>query len=152
MRRTIWRVLAPVAVLLAAACGPGMDERSGGDATRGEAAQVALDTPFDDRVSAPQGDHTDWKTFSVDGPTRAEVHVWWDDPGLAATVTVRDQFSAALGSLKHRPGERVERLGPLELEPGNYFIEVQASEGASVYTMEIRTSAGRSKAPLRPDF
>ncbi|MBL8783378.1 MAG: hypothetical protein JNJ59_00645 [Deltaproteobacteria bacterium] len=137
---------------LIAACGVGFDERSGGDAGRGDARPVVLETLSYDRISAEDGDNTDWKSFKLTEPGKVTVNVWWDEPGrIKASVEVRDQFGNSIDALKHQSGEAQEKLGPLKLAEGTYFVRFLANDGASVYSYEIIVgSAG--KKPSGPDL
>ncbi len=147
-RRLLWIALAGGLIL--GACGPGFDEFTGGDGTRGEAREVAIDSLLDDRVSADEGDHTDWKTFEMDDAARVSVKVWWDDPGLSAQIAIRDELGQQIKAFKHVSGQRAEVLGPVSLEEGVYFLEFTAKSGSSVYTYEIETGGGGG-TPV-PDF
>ncbi|TNF29891.1 MAG: hypothetical protein EP329_14690 [Deltaproteobacteria bacterium] len=148
MRKMI--TLLPLATLLVA-CGPGFDENTGGDGSRGEAREVRVDGPVDDRVSAEQGDNTDWKKFELEDTAKVTVHFWWDEPSVAVSMTIRDELGQKLTAMKHGKGQREEQLGPIKLKAGAYFLEISASDGASVYTFEIQTGSGGGGAPT-PDF
>ncbi len=139
--------------LMLVACGPGFDEFTGGDGSRGEAQEVQVDTLLDDRVSADQGDNTDWKKFELDSSAGVTVKVWWDDPSVGAVIAIRDELGQQLKSLKHAKGQRVEALGPVGLDDGAYFVEFRATGGASVYTYEIVTGeGGGGGGEPTPDF
>lgn len=141
-------LLLPVATLVLA-CGPGFDENTGGDGTRGEAREVSVDTLIDDRLSADQGDHSDWKKFAIEGPAKITIRFWWDVPDVGLSVTLRDELGQKIAGLAHARGQREEALGPVKLKEGTYFLEVSSTEGATVYTYEIQ--AGGAAAPT-PDF
>jgi len=129
------------------ACGPGFDENTGGDGSRGEAREVATDRAIDDRVSTDQGDNTDWKKFSLDSDSKVTVRFWWDEPAVKVNVTLRDELGVKLVSLNHARGQREEILGPVKLKEGAYFLEVATSDGESVYTFEIQTGGGGVPTP-----
>jgi len=148
MRTRLLCVLIPLVPLLVA-CGPGFDESTGGDGSRGEAREVKVDKATDDRVSAEQGDNTDWKKFVLDDEAKVTIHFWWDNPSVKVATSLRDELGQKLASLKHAGGQREEVLGPVKLKAGTYFIEVAASDGNSVYTFEVQT--GGASAPT-PDF
>ncbi|MCB9728370.1 MAG: hypothetical protein H6744_04435 [Deltaproteobacteria bacterium] len=147
----LWAILAS---LPASGCKYVGDKHSGDDATRGGATPVELDVAVDDRLSQKQGDNTDWKTFSLDAPAEVTVDIWWDDPSIKGSVTLRDQFGARLSGVSHAQGTRHEVIGPLLVPAGQSFVEVFLSRGASVYTLEVRAKASASvpSAPVRPDF
>jgi hypothetical protein len=144
--RSLFLLLAVAAV----ACGPGYNEMSGKDAKRTGARAAPLDHPIDDRVSDPDGDQTDWKRFTLGGPTELAFVFWWDDPDeVEATVTIRDTFARVKARLVHDSEQRVERLGPVTLGEGEWLLKVEAHGGSSVYTMEIQVRSGTGN---RPEF
>ncbi|MGM0576320.1 MAG: hypothetical protein ACQEXJ_11370 [Myxococcota bacterium] len=146
-----WGLLVPMIVALctASGCGATMDRHSGEDALRAGAVEIPLGKPVDDRASAPQGDHTDWKTFTLEQDAEVRVEIWWDDPGVEARVAVRDQFADAKVQADHREGRRKDVVGPVNLSAGQYFLEIVVTDGASVYTLEVHSSAS---TPPRPGF
>lgn len=130
-------------------CGPGPDGQSGGDQERAAAVAVPVGQAFDDRVSASEGDRTDWKRFRIEDADQVNVAVYWDDPDVEASIEVRNAFGNALGRREHAKGEPVDRLSAT-LEEGDYFLAITAEGGGSVYTLEITTgepSTGAGKAP-----
>jgi len=137
------RLLASALGLGLAACGTGPDERSGGDSGRGDARAAVIDSLFYDRVSADDSDSTDWKSFKLDEAAQVTITVWWDDPkSIGASVELRDIDAKSLGKLRHKSGEHQEKLGPMKLKEGTYFLRFLASAGASVYSFEISTGSG----------
>lgn len=153
MGRSTRTAIIAMTLTALAGCGPGFDENSGKDAMRGEAMEIPLDAPVDDRVSADQGDHTDWKLFELPQATVVQVKIWWDDPGVEGHVMLRGMAAGAERVLKHASGRKAETLGPIELPAGKWFLEIQATGGASVYTLQVVTqgAARRSTTDL-PDF
>ena len=153
--RWVSSIGAIVFVLALGACGASMDEKSGGDELRGSAGEIPVNQPADDRVSAEQGDHTDWKAFALEAAATVKLEIWWDNPQVAANVALFDQFGTAQGRLNHRKGQRKDILGPVPLGEGSWFVRVQATEGASVYTVEVTTSDAPRKGSGsggRPEF
>ena len=146
------------AAILTAFASPGCkfvgDKNSGEDASRGGAVAVELGVPVDDRLSQKQGDNTDWKSFALDSSSEITLRVWWDDPEVKGSVTLRDQFGAKLASLSHKAGTRQESIGPLLVPAGQTFIEVFVSRGSTVYTLQVDAKASQAapSAPVRPDF
>lgn len=135
--------LIPAILLMSACGGVGPDDMTGGDGGRGDAKEVALDTLLYDRVSVDQGDSTDWKKFEIEETTKATIKVWWDDPkAVSARIEIRDQAGDKISDLKHEKGESAEKLGPVKLKDGTYFLRVSAGAGASVYSYEISTGSG----------
>lgn len=116
----------------------GRDENSGGDHVRGKAVEIKIGETHDDHVSAPQGDHTDWKKFLLPDPTILTINAWWDDPSVSAIVAVRDQFGGAIFQLHHKPGERSNHWPDMKMRDGEFYLEVVATDGSSVYTLELQ--------------
>jgi hypothetical protein len=146
------RWILPAAGLLLVACGIGPNEKSGGDSGRGDAKEVALDALMYDRVSAEEGDSTDWKSFKLEEDSPVLIKVWWDDPkGIGATVELRDMEAKELGKLKHEKGAAAEKLGPIKLKEGTYYVRFNASSGGSVYSYQFVLGTGDPKDVL-PDL
>lgn len=142
---TIFIVATALGGLAAASgCGGvGPDERSGGDAGRGDARAAALDTLLYDRVGVDDGDSTDWKSFKIEEEAKVTIAVWWDDPkAIAASLELRDSDAKSLTKMAHKKGEQSEKMGPIKLKEGTYFLRVHASAGASVYSFEITSGSG----------
>lgn len=138
-------------VCLASACAPGFNTESGGDAKRSEAIEVPTDEPVDDRVSAKQGDHTDWKSFQLSTASAVTLRFWWDEPSVESTVQLRDEHGALLHEAVHHGELREDIFGPVNLDSGTYYLQIEARSGASVYTMRLDTGPGRG-SPGRPGF
>lgn len=134
-------------------CGTGPDERSGGDAGRGDARPAQLDALLYDRVGVDDGDSTDWKSFKLEEGAKVTINVWWDDPkGVSATLELRDLDAKSVAKLKHERGAQKETLGPIKLAEGTYFLRFFASSGASVYSFEVTTGAGDDGGDAVPDL
>jgi len=143
--RPLTRWLVPSLTLVLGACGTGPDERSGGDAGRGDAKAAAVDTLLYDRVGVEDGDSTDWKSFKLAEDAKVTINIWWDDPkGVGATLELRDMDAKSLVKLKHKGGQQQEKIGPTKLKEGTYFLRIQADSGASVYSYEISTGSDDS--------
>jgi len=126
-----------------------MDEHSGGDHVRGKAVEIPLGQTHDDFLSAEVGDHTDWKSFTLPDPATLTIDAYWDDPSIHATIQVRDQFAGRVFELKHEPGQTKDHWPNMRMREGQYYLEVVATRGSSVYTLEIQSSAasGRDARP-----
>lgn len=132
-----------VALLLMAACGTDPNESSGGDEKRGSAKKMALAQPIHDRLDPSGGDSTDWKVFTVPVyETGMTLDAWWDNPDAIAKITVRDQFGGKMYTLDHALGQRKESWGPIRVREGSYYLEIEGSSGATVYTLEIVLDEG----------
>jgi hypothetical protein len=138
-------------VLLAlSGCGPGFDEASGKDGLRGGSAEAAVDTYLDDRVSASEGDHSDWRVFELEQPSAVTVEIWWDNPDAGGNLLLRGRSSGSSKTFEHKKGQRSESMGPFDLAEGKWYVRVQSDSGASGYTIRIVT--GTSSGGGLPDF
>ena len=142
--------LVPLVVALLG-CGPGYNTDSGGDERRSAAQEVSTDEPVDDRVDAAQGDHTDWKRFLLPTSASVTLRFWWDDPSVVATVQLRDEHGQLLHEAVHQGARAEDIFGPVDLSPGAYYLQIEATSGASVYTLRLDTGPGRG-SPGRPGF
>ncbi len=136
-------------------CGPGFNAVSGDDAKRAGAMAFAPGSPSDDRVSAGQGDHTDWKSFELDDDSNVRIRIWWDDPGVDAHVFLLDERAKGLADLPHEPDKRYDEMGPIGLPAGMFYVKIEAAGGASVYTLEVLTdegAGGGGSSKSRPGF
>jgi hypothetical protein len=138
----------------ASGCGQAFNSASGDDAKRAGALGFGLNSPSDDRVSASQGDHTDWKSFEIEDDANVRLRIWWDEPGIEAHVTLVDERAKGIAEIIHEAGARYDELAPVGLAAGLYFIQVEADGGASVYTIEVLTEQpqGGGASGNRPGF
>ena len=132
------------------------NRNSGADRSRAGAEPLELETLTDDRLSESEGDHTDWKTFSLEAPLTVRLNMWWDSPEVRVEVTLLDEEGSVVAKQPHQTGERLDSFGPAELRPGLYFLRLEAKKGSSVYTMQLtedlsdprkRRRSGGSSAP-----
>lgn len=123
-------------------CGAAMDANSGGDHVRGKAAKIKLNETHDDSVSTEEGDHTDWKKLALPESCKLSVHAYWDDPSVKSIIHVRDQFGGQIFELKHEVGQAEDHWKDMKMREGEYYFEVVAERGSSVYTLEVTTSDG----------
>ncbi len=145
MRKIVVGVLISV---FTCGCFGVMDEKSGGDHVRGKAKEVLLNTTHDDHVSADDGDHTDWKKFNIPAEMKVTLDAYWDDPSVDALIRVKDQFGGAIFELKHERGKMRDNWPNMKMREGEFYLEVVAKRGASVYTLELTT--GASGGTVRP--
>lgn len=130
-------ILASALAVCLAACGGVMDANSGGDHVRGKAKELQFGQTFDDHVSADEGDHTDWKSLVIEGDSTVTLDAWWDDPSVDAVIRIKDQFGGAVFELDHESGNRRDRFPGMKLREGQYYLEIVAKRGGSVYTLEL---------------
>lgn len=151
MHRMQTLIAAMVGFLLLTGCGPDADEKSGGDHQRGIAKELKLGEPTPDSVNKGEGDATDWKFVQVEKPGPLMLNVGWDSPdALEAIVQVVNSFGETIKQLKHDPGKRKESLGPFSVLKGKTFIMVKASDGGSVYTLEVKEPQAGGSSYIPP--
>lgn len=140
--------LALLCAVLVSACGPGADERSGGDHERSSAVDVPFGEVIADRVSEDDGDATDWKRFALDRPAQVNVALHWDDKDVEARIELRDRYGKVVAKKGHQEGKSSEVLSA-QLEAGEYFLSIRAEGAGSVYALELSTGefAGPLPAP-----
>jgi len=131
-------------------CGAAFNSQSGEDAKRAGSVEVTVGEPHDDRVSADEGDHSDWKSFFLEAGSQVTVRLHWDEDDVEARVVLRNPFGTVLFAATQDGGERVLELGPVDLARGEYFVQIEAEDGASVYTIEV--DGGGPAASGRPGF
>ena len=128
-------------------CASTLDTASGGDEQLMGARNVMLGVPTTDRVSNRTHDNTDWKSFEYLGYRgRIVLDVYWDEPGVGADISVRNQFNQVLLVVKHRNKVQHEKLGPLNVSAGKYYVRIRCNEGESAYTLKIRDAENNSES------
>ena len=128
------------ALLLSIGCAAALDGQSGGDHHRGQAVEIALNQNVDDSVSAPAGDHTDWKKFRLDDDTTVTAAFFWDSPYSEVVVTVRDEAGRQLYRLQKTKGQNENQWRGLRLRAGIHYLEIRARKLGSVYTFRLATT------------
>lgn len=149
-RAKLGRLTVGFVLLGLTGCGGTLNSQSGEDAKRAGAVEVKVGQAHDDRVSAEEGDHSDWKSFFLEAGSQVTVRVHWDDEDVEARVVLRNPFGTVLFAASQDGGPRVLELGPVDLARGEYFVQIEAEDGASVYTLEV--DGGGPAASGRPDF
>lgn len=109
---------------------------STGDEARSGAVEIRPGVLQDDHVAA-RGDPVDFKRFQVGQVTPCTINVYWDNPAVAARLVLRDMFGGTVAEVAHAKGAGKDTLGPVALKDGTFFLEVEATSGASVYTVEL---------------
>lgn len=121
-------------------CGIAYNAHSGSDETRGSAEEVALESLLYDRISAEEGDHSDWKSFKLEEKSSFTLLLWWDEPeNIKGQVTLYDPFGKELLVVPHEKAKQHESLGPIDLPEGRYFLRFEAEEGSTVYSYKLTT-------------
>jgi hypothetical protein len=120
-------------------CASTFDTASGDDKELMGARDMVLGIPITDRVSERTHDNTDWKTFEYLGyQGRIMLDVYWDEPSVEASVSLRNQFNIELLNVKHSEHVQHERLGPVNVKAGKYYIRIQCNDGESSYTVKVK--------------
>lgn len=135
--------------LLALALACGGAQRTG-DEIRSGATELVIGVTADDKVSS-KDDEVDWKRFHVSTTTPAIVRVYWDNPDIEARVALRDMFGAPLAEVRHAPGAPSDGLPEVRLGEGTYYVEITATKGASVYTLDLVLGGPSSAGVPRPE-
>lgn len=133
------KAIAMIIALTTIGCGTSFNSQSGGDGVRTDATLVELDALYDDRISATDGDNIDYKTFNTRGGNY-RFEFWFDNPKVALKLIVRDELGRELKSFTHDEAKRHEEFGPMSLPEGSYYLEINATSFASVYTFAIHAS------------
>ena len=147
MPRSLPSLSAVLAACCIVACG---GAQKTGDETRSGATEIRPGLTFDDKVAASK-DPSDWKRFRVDSTVQAVVVVHWDNPSVKGRVSLKDQFGATLAEARQKGGTPSVSLPETRLQEGTYFVEVAASKGSSVYTLEVRLGGPSSFGVPRPE-
>ena len=124
-----------ILVLAAIACGP-KEAPQTGDESRSAALEILPGTTVDDKIDKAK-DPVDCKRFTVEDKTPATVNIYFDNPSVGAEVTLRDMFGGAVGMVKHQAAADKDSIANVILKDGTYFLEIAATKGASVYTIEV---------------
>jgi len=134
-----------------------MDHSSGPDKDRGGALPISIGTIVTDELNPDGGDHTDWKSISVPTPGFLTVQVFWDQSAdiHGAVITVHDRFGAELQKRAHQPHVPQDEL-VVRVEPGYYFVRLQAERGRSIYSIVARHQGAAGGDDIgggsRPEF
>ena len=133
-----------IAITFVFGCGAALDAKSGGDHLPGKAKEIYVGKTHDDRISAPDGDHTDWKTFTLRNDATVAINAYWDNPKVESAVRVKDELRKQLYVRHHKNEQKENHWKGIKLKAGVYYLQISASSGASVYTIEITSEVGGS--------
>ncbi|MDB4966783.1 MAG: hypothetical protein JWN44_2472 [Myxococcales bacterium] len=140
-------------VMMAAACGPksgsktpkdnyDADARSGPDAKRSSAQQLAVNKPHTDEVSYQNQDKTDWYQLELKGNAGVlTTLINWDNAASDVNIDVFDAFGAQIAASPVRgKGEKQKKMYTPIDKAGTYFVRVTApaKTDGTVYTMEAQ--------------
>jgi hypothetical protein len=124
--RTAWVVTVFGAYFFLMACGSGLDPHSGEDGQRGKASEISFGKLLYDRVSAGEGDHSDWKVFELGQAANVTVKIWWDNPDVKADLFIRGRSTRLSREINHVRGSRHDTMGPIQLPEGKWYVRIRA--------------------------
>ena len=133
-----WRLTAFILMFLVslAACETlGPDSNSSADALRSGALKIEPNRTVMDNVSCVDGDKTDWKFFSVPGPSKVAVTFAFDEPSAGGTVVIHNASGETLKSAKFVPGKRMTM--DFDAVKSHYYLEIFCEAFKSEYTLEV---------------
>ncbi len=121
---------------LLGACGVGVQDQ---DADRQGAAPIRTCGVVTDKVDVEAADPLDYKLLQVPETGTLKVRVHWDNPKLDGQISLQDKFGVILERKERNSGTNNDTISQT-VDPGVYFVQVLASEGASVYSVETSFS------------
>lgn len=133
------RVLSGLIVVFALACTVKPDEKSGGDEERHKAKQLKIGESQADSVSYKDGDRTDWRVLETPDAGFLTVTVRLDNPKNEIVVALFDRYGKPVTKMVHSRKDESPIINlTTEVEPGRYFIMVQAahSEDRTGYAIQ----------------
>jgi len=136
--KRIAQALFVLGLLFAFACAvekPGIDTASGGDHKRDLAKKIPLGRTVTDSVSAPKGDHTDWKYIDVPEEGTLKVTVSVDNPNVSANVLVYDELGEPLQrAIVNAKEHSYDFEFPVD-SGKKYFVKMAATKFETVYSV-----------------
>lgn len=125
------RVLALLGVA-AQGCGVGVQDT---DQDRGGAKPVKTCGVVTDKLDVEGDDPLDYKLLQVPETGTLRVRVHWDNPKIKGQISLQDKFGVILERKRRNDATNNDTISQT-IDEGVYFVEVQAEEGASVYSVE----------------
>ena len=121
-----------------------MDWESGKDKTRKGAKPVKLNEVLNDSLDAGAGDHSDWRQISLKKKGSIQIVVVFDTPEkIRARVRLTNAFGSTMREKSQdQTSNREVSMGPYYLDKGDYFLLIQSTKGASVYSLKVIYKAG----------
>lgn len=137
--KRLGQALCGVALLFAFACAvekQGIDTNSGGDHKRDLAKKIPLGRTVTDRVSAPGGDHTDWKYIDIEEEGTLKVTVSVDNPQVSGVLMILNELGEPLRRMTINAREHSYEFEDIPVEPKQkYFVKVAVSKYETVYSV-----------------
>ena len=115
----------------------GIDTASGGDHKRDLAKMVPLDRTVTDSVSAPKGDHTDWKYINVKEDGDLNVTVSVDNPSVVGTILITNDLGEPLDRKMLNAKTHTYEF-EIPVDAGRYFVKMASSRYETVYSVGNR--------------
>lgn len=126
-----------VVVLACAVEKKGIDTASGGDHKRDLAKMIPVGRSVTDSVSAPKGDHTDWKYMTVKEEGTLFVTINVDNPTVVGTILVTNDLGEPLERRMLNAKTHTYEFD-LPVSPGKYFVKMASARYESVYSVGNR--------------
>ena len=144
-------VVALGAMIAASACAKpeiGIDDNSGADYSRVGARKIFPGQRITDNINASVGDNTDWKEIPIrEGGTMAVTVAIDNVSGMRGHVALKDTFGLELDRKSISDNNGQYTFDRVPVYPGNYFIQVFAERGKSVYTAGVSFEPTNKPAP-----
>lgn len=141
------RLLLPLAVILIAALGctpppKEYDWDSGGDESRDRAKSLFIGQNVSERISDPDGDHTDWKVVRVRESGSMSVTIAVDNTrGMDGFISLKDSFGVELDRKPLNASDVLYTFDKIPVYQGDYYIELKIEQGSSPYTAGVSFEA-----------
>jgi hypothetical protein len=147
-----WALL--LSAMFVMSCGVKPEAKSGGDAYRHTAKDMALDEWIDGDIAYGEGDRTDWKRLEMDGPGKLHLSINVDLADVEVVLSVYSRVGVPMGSVvKAEGGSKAARLVVSAKTGGRLFIRVQATGGdPTSYSLKASLSESSSDDSDIPDF
>ncbi len=146
--KTLSMALVAAGLLVVGACTvqtTGKDSASGGDHKRDLAKLVPLNRSVTDSVSAPKGDHTDWKFIKVKDKGELYITVSVDNPDVVGSIIVYNELGEPL-QRKTINGKGNTYEFDIPADPGKYYVRMQVAKYETVYSVANRFEKEEPKA------
>jgi len=114
-----------------------LDKLSGPDQERTRATPIKLNTVYNDRVSSPKQDRTDWKSIMVPSLGRLEVQLHWDNEQATLGLTVFNALGAKITEGKIWGPKGIVAEIP-KAQPNLYYLRIRSEnpEDESTYSLQ----------------
>lgn len=103
------------------------------DGQRRRAQKIALDTPSQDSLAAPD-DLEDWRYIELDAPARLVVEVTLEPGDAPVKLAITNATGKVLAETDAGDGKRELSL---KATPGIYYIQLVTAEGKADYTFSL---------------